>query len=166
MDAPNVVRLPAGDIELTDTVLVGPTGSGKVYKGASDGSTRIMGGLKVGPWEKRGDGVWAAPIPLGPDGARVYAESLFVNGRRAARARLPDSGFFHPEADSEETKTSGSATGWRQALKPQPLVARGRSGAVQRDALRGLVRTREGRGERLRRSALRRLEGAQVLAGR
>ena len=123
VDDPNVVRLPAGDIELTETMLVGPMSSGMVYRGASDGSTRITGGLKVGPWTDRGDGVWAAPIPLAPHGKPVYTETLFVNGRRAVRARLPDSGFFHPESDAEESKSPDSAAGWRQTLAPPADVA-------------------------------------------
>lgn len=122
-DDQNVVRLPSGDIAIAETMLVGPMSSGKVFRGAPDGSTRIMGGIKVGPWTNSGDGVWSAPIPLGPDGKLVYTESLFVNGRRAVRARFPDSGFFHLEANAEETKSSDSATGWRQTLVPPADVA-------------------------------------------
>ena len=122
-DAPNVVRLPKGDVPLAATKVVGPESSGKVFRGAADGSTRIVGALKVGPWTDRGDGVWSAPLPVGADGRRVFAESLFVNGRRAVRARFPDVGYFHPEADAEESKTAESATGCRQALTPPADVA-------------------------------------------
>ena len=52
--ATNVVRLPAGDVVLTETMVVGPESSGKVFRGASDGSTRITGAMAVGPWEDRG----------------------------------------------------------------------------------------------------------------
>ena len=40
--ATNVVRLPAGDVVLTETMVVGPESSGKVFRGASDGSTRTF----------------------------------------------------------------------------------------------------------------------------
>jgi len=119
----DVVRLPAGDVALSETMVIGPESSGKVLRGASDGSTRITGALKVGPWTERGGGVWSAPIPIGPDGKRVYAETLFVNGRRAVRARFPDSGYFHPKDNAEEFQTSASVTGWRQALTPPADVA-------------------------------------------
>ena len=38
------------------------------------------------------DGTWSAPIPAAPDGKPAYFEQLWVNGRRADRARLPDGG--------------------------------------------------------------------------
>lgn len=122
-DDSNVVRLQAGDVPLAKTMVLGPESSGKVFRGAPDGTTRITGGLSVGPWTDHGDGVWSAPIPVGPDGKRVYSETLFVNGRRAARARLPDRGYFHPDGDVEEAKAADSATGWRQTLTPPADVA-------------------------------------------
>lgn len=114
--ATNVVRLPAGDVVLTETMVVGPESSGKVFRGASDGSTRITGAMAVGPWEDRGGGVWAAKLPLGSDGKPVYTETLFVNGRRAARARFPDKGYFHPQGNAEEASFPSSRTGWRQTV--------------------------------------------------
>lgn len=119
----NVVRLPAGDIVLTETMLVGADSSGKVFRGAPDGSTRITGAVKVGPWEDRGGGVRAAKLPLGADGKPVYTETLFVNGRRASRARLPDSGYFNPTVNVEETSCPSSRTGWRHTLSLPPEVA-------------------------------------------
>ena len=123
VDDSNVARLPAGDVVLAETMLFGPESSGKVFRGAPDGSTRIIGSMKVGPWTDRGNGVWSAPIPMGADGKRVYAESLFVNGRRAVRARFPDVGYFHPEADVEESQSAESSTGRRQTLAPPADVA-------------------------------------------
>ena len=121
--ATNVVRLPAGDVVLTETMVVGPESSGKVFRGASDGSTRITGAMAVGPWEDRGGGVWAAKLPLGADGKPVYTETLFVNGRRAARARFPDKGYFHPQRNVEEASFPSSRTGWRQTVALPPDVA-------------------------------------------
>ena len=121
--ATNVVRLPAGDVVLTETMVVGPESSGKVFRGASDGSTRITGAMSVGPWEDRGGGVWAAKLPLGADGKPVYTETLFVNGRRAARARFPDKGYFHPQRNVEEASFPSSRTGWRQTVALPPDAA-------------------------------------------
>ena len=121
--ATNVVRLPAGDVVLTETMVVGPESSGKVFRGASDGSTRITGAMAVGPWEDRGGGVWAAKLPLGADGKPVYTETLFVNGRRAARARFPDKGYFHPQGGVEEASFPSSRTGWRQTVALPPDAA-------------------------------------------
>ena len=119
----NVVRLPAGDVVLTETMLVGSDSSGKIFRGAPDGSTRITGAVKVGPWEDRGGGVLAAKLPLGADGKPVYTETLFVNGRRAARARFPDSGYFNPLSNVEETACPASRTGWRHSVALPPEAA-------------------------------------------
>ena len=95
----------------------------RFFRGASDGSTRITGAMAVGPWEDRGGGVWAAKIPLGADGKPVYTETLFVNGRRAARARFPDKGYFHPQGGVEEASFPSSRTGWRQTVALPPDAA-------------------------------------------
>ena len=129
-----VVRLPAGDVALSETMVLGPERSGTVFKGASDGSTRVTGALRVGPWTDRGGGVWSAPIPAGADGKRVYTETLFVNGRRASRARFPDSGYFHPKGVVVETELPSSPTGWRQTLN-LPADAAEKLAAVSADEL-------------------------------
>ena len=54
----------------------------------------ISGGAPLAGWKDTGKGWWAAPVPRGADGQPVYFEQLWVNGRRANRARLPNSGYF------------------------------------------------------------------------
>ena len=39
--------------------------------------------------------MWSASIPAAPDGKPAYFEQLWVNGRRADRARLPNTGYFN-----------------------------------------------------------------------
>lgn len=60
--------------------------------------TRLAGGRPVGGWRETPEGYWAAPIPRCADGSPAYFESLYVNGRRAVRARHPNAGFFSPQA--------------------------------------------------------------------
>lgn len=129
-----VVSLPAGDVVLSEAMVLGPESSGMVFRGAPDGSTRIVGAMRVGPWTDRGDGVLSAPIPVGADGKRVYVESLFVNGRRAVRARFPDKGYFHPAGNVEEADFPESPTGCRQTLALPPDAA-GKVAAVPADEL-------------------------------
>ncbi len=50
----------------------------------------FAGGEKVVGWKDVGGGVWSAPIPRAPDGSPAYFEQLWVDGRRADRARLPN----------------------------------------------------------------------------
>lgn len=91
-----VESLPAGDVILTKTRLVGASSSGKTFRGAADGSTRLSAGLAITGWADRGGGVWGAKLPKGADGRPLYTECLFINGRRAQRSRYPaDGGFFH-----------------------------------------------------------------------
>ena len=47
----------------------------------------ISGGRPITGWRDAGDGVWEAPI-------KVRFNELFVNGRRAVRARCPNSGWL------------------------------------------------------------------------
>ena len=50
----------------------------------------VSGGLRIGGWSDAGAGVWEANIPKGADGKSAYFEQIYVNGRRADCARLPN----------------------------------------------------------------------------
>ena len=50
----------------------------------------FVGGERLKYWRDDGGGVWSAPVPKGADGKSVWFEQLWVNGRRAERARAPD----------------------------------------------------------------------------
>ena len=103
------VRVRCGHYALKETLVFTPADSGTpdapvVWHG-EDGAV-LAGGERIGGWANRGDGVWAAPIPKTPNGASAYFEQLWVNGRRADRARLPNAGYFNvtkpqcaPDAD-------------------------------------------------------------------
>ena len=55
----------------------------------------VSGGAPLTGWKDTGKGWWAVPAPRGADGQPIYFEQLWVNGRRANRARLPNSGYFN-----------------------------------------------------------------------
>lgn len=55
-----------------------------------EGGPVFAGGERLKGWRDEGGGVWSAPIPKGADGKPVWFEQLWVNGRRAERARAPD----------------------------------------------------------------------------
>ena len=113
----NVVRLPAGDVCVSETALYGPESDGLVFRGASDGSTRITGAIPLTGWRDRGDGVWSVALPKDADGRPVYTETLFVNGRRATRARFPDVGYFRPVETPVQVEDGDSPTGFRQHVR-------------------------------------------------
>ncbi len=106
------VHLQAGDYPLVAPLTLEPCDSGTpeaptVFEGDGD-NTRIVGGIPVDGWRETADGIWSADIPKMPDGAAAYFESLFVNGRRAVRARHPNAGFFNPQALSQSLCTNAS----------------------------------------------------------
>ncbi|MDD4102898.1 MAG: hypothetical protein PHU80_09770, partial [Kiritimatiellae bacterium] len=90
------VIVKPGIYALTETLTFTPADSGTpqapvTWVGDGDGAT-ISGGGVIEGWTVEADGTWSAPIPAAPDGKPAYFEQLWVNGRRADRARLPDSG--------------------------------------------------------------------------
>jgi len=54
----------------------------------------LSGGRRLGGWRDAGDGVWEADLPRTAEGKPVFFDQLWVNGRRAPNARLPDEGYF------------------------------------------------------------------------
>ena len=89
------IRFGSGMRRLERPMVVSTADSGTRFVGAADGSTVISGGVEVKGWTDRGGGVWSAPVPRDVWGNPIYFELLFVNGRRAQRARQPNRGFFH-----------------------------------------------------------------------
>ena len=104
------VHVRKGAYLLNEPIVFAPCDSGTAeapvtYVG--DGpDTRLMGGLPICGWQVAADGVWEAAIPQGSDGTPAYFESLYVNGRRAVRARLPNAGFFNPQALKQALSTN------------------------------------------------------------
>ena len=83
----------------------------------------FAGGSVLGPWTDEGGGVWSTPIPTAKDGKPIFFESLYVNGRRAARARLPkvDGDTVGTFRVSEQISTPEVADGvtnmWTETVK-------------------------------------------------
>ena len=54
----------------------------------------FSGGQEINGWKESPDGVWEADLPKDENGKPVYVAQLWVNGRRADCARLPNDGFL------------------------------------------------------------------------
>jgi hypothetical protein len=81
-----------------------PPGRRAVYA-AWPGETPVFSGaIRIGGFSARSDGAWLAKAP--PDLAGGF-EHLFVNGRRATRARHPDTGAFVLLEVKEDPKPEG-----------------------------------------------------------
>ena len=89
------VRVKEGLYTLNETLVFTPEDSGEpdapvMWIGEGD-NTVLAGGRRLSGWKDIGGGVWSAPIPTAPDGRPAFFEQMWVNGRRADRARLPNS---------------------------------------------------------------------------
>ena len=64
-----------------------------IIRGEEGKKTIFRGGVQIAGWEKTGDKLWRAFMPQVAYN-NSYFEQLYVNGRRAVRARTPDDGFY------------------------------------------------------------------------
>ena len=92
------VRVKPGIYVLDEALTFTPVDSGEPQAPVSwvgeEGASVIAGGEPLTNWKDEGAGVWSAPLPKQKDGRPEFFEQLWVNGRRASRARLPDTGFI------------------------------------------------------------------------
>lgn len=106
------IILAPGDYYLSETLEFEPQDSGTaaapvLFRGAGT-KTRILGGIPVLRWRAGSDGIWRAPVPSLPNGKPARFESLYVNDKRATRARHPNTGFFNPVAVAQTIKTNAT----------------------------------------------------------
>ena len=103
------VLIRGGVYRITEPVVFGPEDSGtaqfRVTYAAYPGERPVIsGGRLIEGWKRNGDGTWSAAIPDVPDGKRAFRE-LFINGRRATRARHPNTGYLRVEKAGEDNRT-------------------------------------------------------------
>lgn len=65
-----------------------------VFEAAPGAKPVIHGGRGIANFTKRPDGLWTARVPEVAAG-KWYFEQLWVNGRRAVRAREPDKFYYY-----------------------------------------------------------------------
>ena len=93
------VLVADGTYPLTEPVLFTPEDSGTekcpvTYESAPGAKPVFTGGRVITGFKRAEDGVWKAHIPEVRAG-KWYFEQLFVNGRRAVRARSPNRFYYH-----------------------------------------------------------------------
>ncbi len=106
------VRVAPGFYSLTEPLVFLPEDSGTpespVRWIAAGGEAVFAGGVRLAGWRDDGDGTWSAPIPKDARGRAAWFQSLYVNGRRAVRARHPNAGFFQVDACQTCAHTNGN----------------------------------------------------------
>ncbi|MCL2743951.1 MAG: right-handed parallel beta-helix repeat-containing protein, partial [Planctomycetaceae bacterium] len=91
----NIVRIAEGVYEMKAPLVLDERDSNTLYIGEGS-QTVISGGRSLDGWKKENNEVWSVVLPQ-EDGRDLYFEQLFINGRRAVRARTPNNGFFRPQ---------------------------------------------------------------------
>ena len=93
------VLVAGGTYSFRDVLVFSPEDSGSlqrpiVYEAAPGASVVVSGGRKIQGFQAGPDGVWTVRIPEVASG-KWYFEQLYVNGRRAIRARSPNQFYYY-----------------------------------------------------------------------
>ncbi len=93
------VLIASGRYSLKEPLVLEPQDSGTsespiVYEAASKEKPRFSGGRQITGWRKYDDRLWVTTVPDVADG-KWYFEQLWVNGRRATRARSPNKFYYY-----------------------------------------------------------------------
>jgi hypothetical protein len=92
-EKPVRILVADGTYPMTEPLVLGPEDSGVTWEAAPGAKPLFTGGRAITGWTDAGDGIWKAALP---DPA-WYFEQLWVDGRRATRARTPNRGYSHLE---------------------------------------------------------------------
>ncbi|HQK93691.1 MAG TPA: right-handed parallel beta-helix repeat-containing protein [Armatimonadota bacterium] len=109
------VVLRGGTYWLTEPLVLEPRDSHVDYVAYPGEHPVLSGGTLVGGLTREADGTWATTLPGVADGS-WYPRQLFVDGRRATRAKSPNEGFYFvrdtfppPEPPGQEPDESRTA---------------------------------------------------------
>ena len=116
-----------GTYPVTEMLVFGPQDSGTEkapisFEAAPGAKPVLDGGRRVTGFTKGANGVWTAQLPDVAAG-KWYFEQLWVNGKRATRARLPKKFYFYAEGKAEHgvDPTTGQLTDFGgRAFKARP----------------------------------------------
>ncbi len=103
---PVQVHVAGGDYTLTEPLVLEPRDSGTseapiLYKAAPGARPVFSGGRVIRGWQAGKDGLWQVQLPEVAAG-KWHFEELFVDGRRATRARTPNKFYFYMQDVKEE----------------------------------------------------------------
>ncbi len=110
---PVQVHVVDGIYKISEPLVLAPQDSGTkdapiTYMAASGARPVFTGGRVIDGWQQGENGLWTARVPEVAAG-KWYFEQLFVNNRRATRARTPNKFFFHMQDIREEVLEPGGS---------------------------------------------------------
>jgi parallel beta-helix repeat protein len=100
------LRLRTGTYVLTEPLKLTPGHYGSTIEAADGANPIISGGRRIGGWSKakfNGHDCWVADVP-GVKEKTWFFRELWIDGKRATRARSPNSGYFRIK-ESPDVKT-------------------------------------------------------------
>mgnify|MGYP000945621050 FL=1 len=106
-DPSSRVIVADGRYTLRQPFVLTPADSGVVYEAAPGARPVFTGGRVIRGFQPAGNGLWRAKIDGVADGS-WYFDQLFVDGRRATRARSPNKFYYYMLDVQEETLVKGS----------------------------------------------------------
>ncbi|HZO90702.1 MAG TPA: right-handed parallel beta-helix repeat-containing protein [Chthonomonadaceae bacterium] len=120
------VVIAGGRYTLTEPIVFGPQDSGTerfriVYEAARGARPIFSGGRVLGGFQPGADGLWRTVVPEVKAGKWTF-EQLFVNGRRATRARTPNKFYFYMQGKVGEG--TDPLTGKQTNLANRAFIAR------------------------------------------
>jgi len=112
-----------GTYNLTEPFILIPQDSGTeecpiIYEAATGARPVFSGGRVITGFKRGENGIWQTRIPEVAAG-KWYFEQLFVNGRRAVRARTPNK-FYHYMGVTSEVLVEGSKDKYRRTTSVSP----------------------------------------------
>jgi len=113
------VILADGVYPIREALVLEPQDSGTAegpvsFEAAPGAKPVVCGGQVLSGWQPAGDGLWKTELPEVAAG-KWYFEQLFVNGRRAIRARSPNKFFYYMANVQQEVLTAGKGPKAKQA---------------------------------------------------
>ncbi len=104
-----------GRYQLEQPLVLAPRDSGTqrypvIYEAAKDATPVFSGGRIIKGFQKEADGLWKTHIDQAGDG-KWYFEQLFVDGKRAVRARTPNKFYFYMQDVQQEKLKSKTPLG-------------------------------------------------------
>ena len=66
-----------------------------------EGRAVFSGGVRISGWTEEGEGVWSTPAPRTRSGEVAFFDQLWVDGRRAQNARIPNEGYLGISAPTQ-----------------------------------------------------------------
>ena len=107
-DKPVTIWLSGGTYRIKKALELGIEHGGTeiapvTWKAISDEKVVVSGGVSVIEWKKENDRLWSAPLPAG---LNTTPREMFVNNRRAVRARFPNSAYLRIDRAGEDNRTN------------------------------------------------------------